>query len=57
MKLKEKPHEEMEIKVSTLGKGQVIGFGDILANRLYTTSVKCISCQGSVFEIKTDEFK
>lgn len=56
LKLRDKPHDEMEIKVSNLGKGQIIGFNDLIANRLYSTSVKCISSQGSVFEIKADEF-
>ena len=46
----------MEIKVSNLGKGQIIGFNDLIANRLYSASVKCISSQASVFVIKIDEF-
>ena len=35
----------------------MIGFSDLIANREHATSVKCISCHGSVFEIKADDFR
>ena len=47
----------MEIKVATVGKGQVLGFNDVIGNRNFSTSLKCVSCIASVFEIKVDEFK
>lgn len=35
----------------------MIGFSDLIADRNYTTSVKCTSHKGSVLEIKAEEFK
>ena len=50
-------YKYIDIKVSTLGKGQIIGFNDHLHQRPYSTSVKCISCTGKVLMIKAEDFK
>ena len=57
MKLKERQFDEFEVKVATVGRGQMIGLSDLIAERFFSTSVKCISSKGSVFEIKAEEFK
>ena len=39
-----------------MNQGQIIGFNDVLFNRVYTTSVRCCSSEGVVLMIKADEF-
>lgn len=34
----------------------MIGFNDVIDNRNYSTSVKCLSSNGVVLAIKTEEF-
>jgi hypothetical protein len=34
----------------------MIGFNDVIDNRAYATSLKCISSQGIVLAIKAEEF-
>jgi CRP-like cAMP-binding protein len=43
-------------RVCILGQGQMFGEEDIIENRPYSLTVKCISTQADVFCIKEDEF-
>ena len=44
------------IKVAVLCAGQIFGQEDVINMREYTTSVKCLSTNASVYCIKSDEF-
>lgn len=44
------------MKVSVLGKNQMFGHEDVLNNRNYTTTVKCISNHASIYCCKAEEF-
>ena len=46
----------MDIRISTASKGQLIGFSDVIFNRLHTTTLKCASCKGSLYSIKAVDF-
>ena len=46
----------VDIRILSAGKGYLLGHEDVINDRNYTTSVKCISLEGSVFEIKAEEF-
>ena len=45
-----------EIKISTFDVGQVFGHEDVLRKRNYTSSVRCVTEEGSLYMIKADEF-
>ena len=45
-----------ELKMAVISKGQMVGFNDVIDNRAYTTSLKCISSEGIVLAIKVEEF-
>lgn len=49
--------KNIEIKVSTMGKGSIIGLNDYLSKKPYSTSVRCSSCNGTILAIKADEFR
>ena len=34
----------------------MVGFADVICNRFHTTTLKCVSCTGSLYAIKADEF-
>jgi hypothetical protein len=48
--------DSKDIRVSTCHIGQIIGFEDILKGRHHTTTLKCISTEGSLYIIKKEEF-
>mgnify|MGYP006122256283 CR=1 FL=1 len=56
MTLKPLKRRDDEIRMAVISKGQMIGFNDVIDNRAYATSLKCISSQGVVLAIKSEEF-
>jgi CRP-like cAMP-binding protein len=56
MTLKPLKRRDDEIRMAVISKGQMIGFNDVIDNRAYATSLKCISSQGVVLAIKAEEF-
>jgi hypothetical protein len=49
VKNKKSRHLEKEIKIGTIGKGQIVGHIDVFNETDHTTSVKCISGHGVVY--------
>lgn len=45
-----------EMKVGTVSKGHLIGFNDVMLNRPYSVSVKCIVNSAIAYKIQADEF-
>lgn len=45
-----------DIKISLLCAGQIFGHDDVMNNRFYSTSVQCLSSEGSLYCIKAAEF-
>jgi hypothetical protein len=47
---------EVELRISAAGIGFVIGHNDVISARQHTTTLKCLSAEGSVYVIKCEEF-
>ena len=52
----EQPRKFKEIKIALFCSGQMLGQEDVINERNYTTSVKCLSAEGALFSIKRQEF-
>ena len=48
--------KSLNFKIARICKGQMFGQEDVINDRNYTTSVKCVSNSGKLFMIKSDEF-
>ena len=46
-----------ELRICNVGQGQILGVNDAIAQRDYTTSIKCESARGTVYVIGLAEFK
>ena len=44
------------MQIGIIGPGQVFGEEDVLNNRKYSTTVKCLSHEATCFQIKAEEF-
>ena len=42
-------HLQKEVKIGTVGKGQIIGYNDVINNTEHTTSVRCVSGTGVLY--------
>ena len=51
-----KIQKDMDIRISTASKGQFLGLSDVMCNRWHTTTVKCVSSSGSLYQIRVNEF-
>ena len=51
------PSVKLNVKIKTVYSGYILGFEDFMSNRDYTTTVRCISSSGSLFEIDKKDFK
>lgn len=51
---KEKKH--IDVKIALFCSGKMLGSEDVVSKRPYTTSVKCLSTEGSLYLISTQEF-
>ena len=45
-----------KITIALVSRGHLVGQEDVMSNRPYTTSVKCVSGRGVVYCIKAEEF-
>ena len=43
--------------IKIVGKGELLGWEDILERRNYTSSIRCTSINGTVFKIDAKKFK
>ena len=50
---KAKPHV---VRLTTVCAGQIFGEEDVVNERNYTTTVKCITAQGVLYAAKADKF-
>ena len=48
---------EKEVKIATVSRGQIIGFNDVIFERPYSTSLRCISSVGTLLMISANDFK
>ena len=46
----------VELVLSLASKGQTLGFEDGIFGRCYTTSMKCSSNEGTLYQVKCSEF-
>jgi CRP-like cAMP-binding protein len=51
-----KKQKTNEIRISIVQKGQIFGHDDVVFDRPYTTSVKCVSNNGMLYMISAHEF-
>ena len=51
-----KKQKHNEIRISIIQKGQIFGHDDVVYDRPYTTSVKCVSKNGILYMISAHKF-
>ena len=47
---------EVQIKLKECGKGQILGWEDLVRGRKHTTSVRCFSKTGSLVKISAQDY-
>ena len=50
------PPVKLKVNVKTVFSGYFLGFEDLISDRNYTTTVRCISSTGSLYEIGKKDF-
>lgn len=53
----EQLHLPQDKKMKILGAKQVVGENDMIKSEVHTSTLKCLSKKGTLFEINKDHFK
>ena len=51
-----KDRKHIDVKIALFCSGKMLGSEDVIAKQPYTTSVKCLSTEGSLYLISCQEF-
>ena len=53
----EKKYKPQDMKVAVIGANQIFGHEDVLFERNYTTTAKCISTEATFYVCKAEQFR
>jgi CRP-like cAMP-binding protein len=48
---------EIDVRISIATEGQMVGYEDVVNQRNYTTTCKCVSNEGTLFKMPREVFK